>query len=52
MQNMHVYKGPECGVPYGKMGKRSRERGLEEWRERVEMDTHVGKCQGREAPAP
>ena len=52
MQNMHVYKGPECGVPHGKTGKRSRERGLEEWRERVEMDTHVGKCQGREAPAP
>ena len=44
---MHVYKGPECGVPYGKMGKRRRERGLEEWRERVEVDTRVGQVPGQ-----
>ena len=29
------------------MGKRSRERGLEEWRERVEMDTRVGQVPGQ-----
>lgn len=31
----------------GKMGKRRRERGIEEWRERVEMDTHVRQAPGQ-----
>lgn len=29
------------------MGKRRRERGIEEWRERVEMDTRVGQAPGQ-----
>lgn len=47
MQNMHVYKGPECGVPYGKTGKRRRERGLQEWRERVGDGHTCGQVPGQ-----